>query len=95
MRQCIPREDKLQRRREQGKENNVFSQKLVGTLRSDNGDVHVAEKQASHHFKLFAIILIRPVTQKKRILAGSEERGTRSSSDRDGGIYRLAVPVTK
>ena len=27
----------------------------VGTLRSDNGDVHenVAEKQTSHHFKLF------------------------------------------
>jgi len=31
------------------------SQKLVGTLRSDSGDVHenVAEKQTSHHFKLF------------------------------------------
>ena len=27
----------------------------LGTLRSDNGDVHenVAEKQTSHHFKLF------------------------------------------
>ena len=27
----------------------------IGTLRSDNGDVHenVAEKQTSHHFKLF------------------------------------------
>jgi len=30
-------------------------QLLLGTLRSDNGDVHenVAEKQTSHHFKLF------------------------------------------
>ena len=29
--------------------------KTIGTLRSDNGDVHenVAEKQTSHHFKLF------------------------------------------
>ena len=28
--------------------------KTIGTLRSDNGDVHgnVAEKQTSHHFKL-------------------------------------------
>ena len=27
----------------------------IGTLRSDNGDVHenVAKKQTSHHFKLF------------------------------------------
>ena len=28
-------------------------------------------------------------------MAGAEERGTRSSSDRDGRIYRLAVPVPK
>ena len=28
---------------------------IIGTLRSDNSDVHenVAEKQSSHHFKLF------------------------------------------
>ena len=26
-------------------------------------------------------------------MAGAEERATRSSSDRDGRIYRLAVPV--
>ena len=33
----------------------VVIQFLLGTLRSDNGDVHenVAEKQTSHHFKLF------------------------------------------
>ena len=70
---------------------------LIGTLRFDNGDVHVnvAEKQTSHHFKLFAIIPIRHVTLKKGILAGAEERGTRSSSDRDGRIYRLAFPVPK
>ena len=36
----------------------------LGTLRSDNGDVHenVAEKKTSHHFKFFAIIAICPVT---------------------------------
>ena len=28
-------------------------------------------------------------------MAGAEERETRSSSDRDGRIYRLAVPVPK
>ena len=28
-------------------------------------------------------------------MAGAEERATRSSSDRDGRIYRLAVPVPK
>ena len=43
----------------------------------------------------FAIIPISPVTYKKGIFAGAEERGTRSSSDRDGRIYRLAVPVPK
>ena len=38
---------------------------LRGTLLSDNGDVHenVAEKQTSHHFKLFRDYpIIRPVT---------------------------------
>ena len=43
----------------------------------------------------FAIIPIRPVTQKKGILARAEARGTRSSLDRDIRIYRLAVPVPK
>ena len=43
----------------------------------------------------FAIIPIRLVSQKKGILAGAEERGTRLSSDRDSRIYRLAVPVPK
>ena len=36
----------------------------LGTLRSDNGDVHenVAEKQTSHHFiPIIPIIPIRPV----------------------------------
>ena len=33
--------------------------------------------------------------RNKGILAGAEERGTRSSSDRDGRIYRLAVRVPK
>ena len=34
---------------------------------------------------------LRP--RSKRILARAEERGTPSSSDREGRIYRLAVPV--
>ena len=69
----------------------------LGTLRSDNGDVHenVAEKKPSYHLKLFTIIAICPVTYNKGILAGAEERGTRSSWDRDGRIYRLAVLVPK
>ena len=35
--------------------NTVVSLDKLGTLRSDNGDAHekVAEKQTSHHFKLF------------------------------------------
>ena len=43
----------------------------------------------------FPIIPILPVILRKRILAAAEERGTRPSSDRDGRIYRLAVPVPK
>ena len=43
----------------------------------------------------FAIISIRPVTYKKGILVGAEEREPSPRSDRDGGIYRLAVPVLK
>ena len=36
---------------------------------------------------------LRP--RSKRILARAEERGTLSSSDREGRIYRLVVPVPK
>ena len=43
----------------------------------------------------FAIISIRPVTYKKGILLEAEERGPRPRSDRDGRMYRLAVPVLK
>ena len=43
----------------------------------------------------FAIISIRPVTYKKGILVGAEERGPSPRSDRDGRIYRLAVPILK
>ena len=43
----------------------------------------------------FAIISIRPVTYKKGILVGAEERGPLPRSDRDGRIYRLGVPVLK
>ena len=64
-------------------------------LRSDNGDVHenVAEKQTSHDFKLFGDYPNSPFYLKEGILAGAEERGTHSSSDGDGRIYRLSVPV--
>ena len=72
---CLLRRGARKRRRRQ----------TLGTLRSDNGDVH----------ENVAIIPIRPGTEKKGILAGAEQRETRSSSDRDGRIYRLAVPVPK
>ena len=38
------------------------------------------------------IIPSRPVTKKKGIYFGAEERELGPSSDRDGRIYRLAVP---
>ena len=41
----------------------------------------------------FAIIAIRPVTWKKEIDVGAEERGPHPSSDRDVRIYRIAFPV--
>ena len=41
----------------------------------------------------FAIIPIHPVTWKKGILVGAEERDPRPSSHRDARIYSLAVPV--
>ena len=36
--------------------------KTIGTLRSDNGDIHenVADKQTPHHFKLFRDYPISP-----------------------------------
>ena len=42
----------------------ITEEYIIGTLRSDNGDVHenVAEKQTSYHLKFFAITPIRPVT---------------------------------
>ena len=36
-----------------------------------------------------------PVTKKKGIYVGAEERGLRPSSGRDGRIYRLSVSVLK
>ena len=41
------------------------------------------------------IIPSRPVTNKKGIYVGDEERGLRRSSGRDGRIYRLAVSILK
>ena len=43
----------------------------------------------------FTIIPIHPVTLKEGDFGWSWERGTRSSSDRDGRFYRLALPVPK
>jgi len=43
----------------------------------------------------FAIIQFALLLKRKGILIGAEERGPRPSSDRDGRIYRLAVPVLK
>ena len=43
----------------------------------------------------FAIIQSRPDTSKKGIYVGIQERGPLPSSDKDGRIYRLAVPVIK
>ena len=43
----------------------------------------------------FAIIPRGPVTQKKGIWVGAEEKGPRLSSNRDGRIYHLAVSVPK
>ena len=77
VRQCIPREDKLHRRREQGKENNVFRFSLSKTSSGLNDPTAATSMKTSLKNRLrnilnfFAIILIRPVTQKKWILAGA------------------------
>ena len=44
----------------------------------------------SNHFE---IIPSRPVTSKRGIYVGAEERGPHPISDRDGRIYLLVVPV--
>ena len=70
----------------------------VGTLRSYNGDVreNVAEKRLRIlSFFFFAIIPRGPVTYRKGIWVGAEEKGAHPRSNRDGRIYRLAVPVPK
>ena len=43
----------------------------------------------------FVIIQICPIIYRKGILAGAEERGMQASSERDGRIYRLAIPIPK
>ena len=68
------------------------------TLRSNNGDVHgnVSEKQtASFHFFSSRLSQVAQLLKKKGIQVGTEERTPRPSSDRNGKIYRLAVPVLK
>ena len=61
-------------------------------IMSENPGVYIAMKSAVN---FFAMISIRPVTYKKGILVGAEERGPSPRSDRDGRIYRLAVPILK
>ena len=70
---------------------------LLGTLRSDSGDVHesVAKKQSSHPFTFFRDYSKGPSYLKEGNWVGAEEKGPRPSSDRDGRIYRLAVSVPK
>ena len=62
---------------------------LLGTLRSNNGDVHanVAEKQTSHHFKLS-----RDYPISSCYLKEGERTQVRTA---DGRVYRLTVPVLK
>ena len=43
----------------------------------------------------FAIIQSRPDTSTKGIYVGVQEMGPLPSSDKDGRIYRLAVPIIK
>jgi len=64
---------------------------------SDNVDVHenLAENRLLILSNHFAIIPSRPVTKKKGIYVEAEERGPHPRSDRDGRIYRLAVPILK
>ena len=71
---------------------------VLGILRSDNGDVHenVTEKYALHPFKLFRDYPKSPRYLKEGNLGlSSEEMGPCPSSDRDGRIYHVAVPVLK
>ena len=71
---------------------------VLGMLQSDNGEVHenVAEKQTSHPFKLFRDYPKSPRYLKEGNLGlSSEEKGPCPSSDRDGRIYHVAVPVLK
>lgn len=58
---------------------------LVGTLRSDYGNVHgnVAENRLRILYNVSAIISISPITLKKGILVEPEERGTQLGSDTD------------
>ena len=62
---------------------------LLGTLRSNNGDVHanVAEKQTSHHFKLS-----RDYPISSCYLKEGERAQVRTA---DGRVYRLTVPLLK
>ena len=43
----------------------------------------------------FEIIPRGSLTEKNGIWVGAEEKGPRPSAERDGRIYRLAVPVPK
>ena len=54
------------------------------------------KKYTSHYFTFFAIIQGAQLLKRLvGIWVGAEGKGLRPSSDRDGKIYRLAVPVPK
>ena len=66
----------------------------LGTLQSDNGDANKTslKNRLSSLSNFFAPI---PSYLKEGNLAAAEERGQRRSSDNDGRVYCLAVPVLK
>ena len=66
-------------------------------LRSDNGDVpeNVAEQLTSHHYKIFRDFPTSPCSLTEARFGWSSRKRPRPSSNRDGIIYRLAVPVLK
>ena len=63
---------------------------LLGTLRSDNGDVRGNVAETSHPFTFFRDYSKGPSYLKEGDWVGAEEKGPHPSSDRDGRIYRLA-----
>ena len=77
-----------------------FASQVLGTLRSNSGDVHetYAEKQTLHQFKLFRVYPNSPCYLKEGDFGLSWREGNALKfvqSITDGRIYRLAFPVPK